>query len=350
MNFVLSDLADLVDGKVSGRADLPIHDAAIIRDAVQGDITLADNPKLEAALSISKASAVVVPPDFQPTGLPTITVTNVHESFAKIVSALRPPCEHRATGVSTAAHVSPSAELATNVVIHPGAVIGDGVRIGADTVIHSGVTVMAGSSIGKETVIFPNVVLYEQTVVGDRVLIHAGAVIGAYGFGYDTRDGRHQRRAQLGFVVIEDDVEIGASSTVDRGTFSATRIGAGTKIDNLVMIGHNCRIGRHNLLVSFVAIAGSCTTGDYLVMGGQAGLRDHIEVGHKVMIGAQSGVMRDIPDGEVHVGTPATPEREQMLMLAAVAKLPELRKQFKALQKQVREIEVRLASSRPEAA
>ena len=350
MDFVLSDLADLVDGQVSGRGDLPIRGAAIIRDAVQGDITLVDDPKLEAALSSSKASAVLVPPHFQPTGLPSVTVANVHESFAKIVSALRPPCQHRATGVSTAAHVSPSAELASNVVVYPGVVVGAGVRIGADTVIHSGVQLMAGSSIGKETVIFPNVVLYEQTVVGDRVLIHAGAVIGAYGFGYDMRDGQHRRRSQLGFVVVEDDVEIGAASTVDRGTYGATTIGAGTKIDNQVMIGHNCRIGRHNLLVAQVGIAGSCTTGDYVVMGGQGGLLDHIEIGHKVMIGAKSGVMRDIPDGAAYLGTPATPEREQMIKQAAWTKLPELRKQFKALQKQVRGIEDRLSSSGREAA
>lgn len=346
MNFVLSDLANLVGGQVSGCGDVPIRGAAIIRDAGEGDITLADSPRQAEALAASKASAVLVPPDFQPAGRPLLTVDNVHESFAKIISALRPPCEHRAVGVSAAAHVSPSAKLEPNVVVHPGAVIGDDVRIGTGTVVHSGVQIMAGSSIGKETVLFPNVVLYENTVVGDRVLIHAGAVIGAYGFGYHLVDGQHQLSAQLGNVVIEDDVEIGACSAIDRGTYGPTTIGAGTKIDDLVMIGHNCRIGRHNLLCSQVGIAGSCTTGDYVVMGGQVGLRDHLEIGHKVMIGAGSGVMRNIPDGEVHVGYPATPEREQMLKQAAWAKLPELRKQFKTLQKQVQEFIEQLGAER----
>lgn len=350
MDFVLSDLANMVGGQVSGNGDVPISGAAIIRDAGQGDITLADSPRLADELASSKASAVLVPPNFQPGGLPSVTVANVHESFAKIVSALRPQCQLRITGVSAAAHVSPTAEIGPNVVVYPGVVIGEGVRIGADTVIHSGVQIMAGSSIGQETVIFPNVVLYENTVVGDRVLIHAGAVIGAYGFGYEMQDGQYRRGAQLGYVVIEDDVEIGASSAIDRGTYGATTIGSGTKIDDLVMIGHNCRIGRHNLLCSQVGIAGSCTTGDYVVMGGQVGLRDHIDIGHRVLIGAKAGVMRSIPDGEVHLGTPSTPEREQMIKQAALAKLPEMRRHFKALQRQVQELEGRLAASERDAA
>ena len=350
MDFVLSDLADLVGGQVNGNGDIPIHDAAIIRDAGHGDITLADNARLESALSASKASAVVVPPGFQPTGLPSVTVANVHESFAKIVSALRPLSQHRASGVSIAAHVSPSAELGPNVVVQPGAMIGDGVLIGADTVIHSGVQVMAGTSIGKETTIFPNAVIYENTVIGKRVLIHACAVIGAYGFGYVVVNGRHQRCAQLGYVLIEDDVEIGASTTIDRGTYGATTIGSGTKIDNLVQIGHNCRIGRHNLLCAQVAIAGSCSTGEYVVMGGQSGLRDHIDVGNQVSIGAQSGVMRSIPDGESHVGSPASPAREYMNKVAAWGKLPELRKKFKALRIQVQAIEDQLKGAERDAA
>jgi UDP-3-O-[3-hydroxymyristoyl] glucosamine N-acyltransferase len=350
MDFVLSDLADLVGGQVNGSGDVPIHDAAIIRDAGHGDITLADSAKLESALSVSKASAVVVPPGFQPAGLPSVTVDNVHESFAKIVSALRPLSQHRASGVSITAYVSASAELGPHVVVHPGAVIGDGVRIGADTVIHSGVQVMAGTSIGKESIIFPNAVIYVNTVIGERVLIHANAVIGAYGFGYGMVDGQHQRCAQLGYVVIEDDVEIGASTAIDRGTYGPTTIGSGTKIDNLVQIGHNCRIGHHNLLCAQVAIAGSCTTGDFVVMGGQSGLRDHIDVGNQVGIGAQSGVMRTIPDGESHVGSPAAPVREYMKNLAAWGKLPDLRKQFKALQKQVQAIEDQLTGAERDAA
>ncbi len=343
MKFTLGDLAKLVDGQLEGPGEISIEGATIIRDAGPGDITLADNPKLAESLASSEASAVLVPAGFRPAGIPSLTVEDVHASFAKIISALRPHRSVKAVGVSAAAHVSRSAELGANVVVHPGAVIGDGVRIGTGCEIHSGVQVMAGCTLGAGVTLFPKVVLYEHTVVGDRVLIHAGAVLGAYGFGYEMQEGKHQVCAQLGHVVIEDDVEIGANTTIDRGTYGATTIGQGTKIDNQVMIGHNCRIGRHNLLCSQVGIAGSCTTGDYVVMGGQVGLRDHIDIGHRVLIGAKSGVMRSIPDGEVHLGMPATPEREQMVKQAAWAKLPEMRRQFKILQRQVQELGEQLA-------
>jgi len=179
-------------------------------------------------------------------------------------------------------------------------------------------------------------------VIGNRVTIHAGVVLGAYGFGYETVDGQHRLSAQLGYVVVGDDVEIGAGTTIDRGTYGPTSIGEGTKIDNLVMIGHNCRIGRHNLLCSQVGIAGSATTGDYVVMAGQVGLRDHIDVGDRAVLGAKCGVMNHVPADSVYFGYPATADREQLLKQAALSKLPEMRKQFKALQKQVAEMAEKL--------
>ena len=190
--------------------------------------------------------------------------------------------------------------------------------------------------------IYPNVVLYENTVIGNRAIIHAGAVLGAYGFGYEQVDGRHKLSAQLGYVEIGDDVEIGAGTTIDRGTYGPTTIGEGTKIDNQVMIGHNCRIGRHNLLCSQVGIAGSVTTGDYVVMAGQVGLRDHIDIGNRAVLGAKCGVMNNVPADSVYFGYPATADREQLVKQAALSKLPEMRKQFKALQKQVAELAERL--------
>ena len=162
---------------------------------------------------------------------------------------------------------------------------------------------------------------------------------------YETVDGRHRRSAQLGYVEIGDDVEIGACTTIDRGTYGATSIGEGTKIDNLVMIAHNCAIGRHNLICSQVGIAGSCTTGDYVVMAGQVGLRDHIAVGHRAVLGAKAGVRTDIPEGAVYVGIPATPEREQALKQVAWAKLPEMRKEFLALQKQLADLVAKLENA-----
>ena len=177
---------------------------------------------------------------------------------------------------------------------------------------------MAGCRIGRGATIFPNAVLYENTVVGPRCVIHAGAVLGAYGFGYETVDGRHTLSAQLGNVVLGADVEIGAGTTIDRGTYGPTVIGEGTKIDDQVMIAHNCRIGRHNMLCSQVGIAGSTSTGDYVVMAGQVGVRDHVHIGERAVLGAMAGVINDVPDGARMIGIPATPEREQKLKQAAL--------------------------------
>ena len=335
MDLVLGDIANLVGGQLNGDAAIPISGAAIIRDADTGDITIADKPQLASELADCRAAAVLVPPDVTPDGVPFVTVGNVHASFAKIVQHFRPRTDSQPYGVSAAAHVSPTARLGREVVVYPTATIGDDVHVGDGAVIHPGVRILPGSQIGENVTLFPNVVLYESTVIGNRVIIHAGAVIGAYGFGYETVEGRHQISAQLGHVVIGDDVEIGAGTTIDRGTYGPTTIGEGTKIDNQVMIAHNCKIGRHNLLCSQVGIAGSSTTGDYVVMAGQVGLRDHINIGDRSILGAKCGVMNNVPPDSVYFGIPATQDREQLQKQAALSKLPAMRKQFKALQKQV---------------
>ncbi|MEX0818205.1 MAG: UDP-3-O-(3-hydroxymyristoyl)glucosamine N-acyltransferase [Pirellulaceae bacterium] len=336
MDLALGDIANLVGGQLNGDAGIPISGAAIIRDATAGDITLADKPQLANQLADCLAAAVLVPPEVAaPEGVPFVTVSNVHASFAKIVQHFRPNVCSQPYGVSAAAHVSPTAQLGRNVIVYPTATIGDDVHVGDGTIIHPGVHILPGSRIGNDVTLFPNVVLYENTLVGNRVVIHAGSVIGAYGFGYETVDGQHKLSAQLGYVIVGDDVEIGAATTIDRGTYGPTSIGEGTKIDNQVMIAHNCRIGRHNLLCSQVGIAGSSTTGDYVVMAGQVGLRDHINIGDRAILGAKAGVMNSVPADSAYFGIPATADREQLQKQAALSKLPEMRKQFKALQKQV---------------
>jgi UDP-3-O-[3-hydroxymyristoyl] glucosamine N-acyltransferase len=341
VNTPLGEIAALVGGHLHGDSGLPITGAAILRDAIEGDITLADRNHA-GQLNHCRAAAVLVPPDFLPHGKPFVTVTDVHASFAKIVEHFRPHCQHLRSGISVTAHVGKTAQVGHNVVIHPGAYVGEDVIVGAGTVIHPGVRVLDGCRIGENVTLYPNVVLYENTVIGKNVVIHAGAVIGAHGFGYHTIHGRHERGAQLGNVEIGDDVDIGANTTIDRGTYGPTSIGAGTKIDNLVMIAHNCRIGRHNLICSQVGIAGSCTTEDYVVLAGQVGLRDHVHIGAGVMLGAKAGVMHDITKPGAWLGSPAKPEREQMVEFVAVSKLPALRKEFIALRKQVVELTAKL--------
>ncbi|MCA9209554.1 MAG: UDP-3-O-(3-hydroxymyristoyl)glucosamine N-acyltransferase, partial [Planctomycetales bacterium] len=295
MTVTLGELAALVGGELRGDAGIPISGAATLRECQLGEITLAADERLARELDPARVSAVLVPEGIACAAVPSIVVPNVHQAFSTIVAHFRPVRDQRGCGVSPAASVSPSAKLGPDVVIHPMATIGDDVVIGARTIIYPGVHVLAGSTIGEDVSIFPNAVLYENTKVGDRSVIHAGAVLGAFGFGYETVQGRHVRGAQLGYVEIGADVEIGAGTTIDRAKIGETLINSGTRIDNQVMIGHNCQIGRHNILISQVGFAGSVSTGDYVVCAGQAGIADHVHLGTGAIIGAKAGVHRDMP-------------------------------------------------------
>ena len=338
MPITLGDLARLVGGALWGDASLELTGAATLGLARAGELTLADCPDRDRELAASPAAAVIASPDVECSGKPAIIVKDVHTAFAAAVSHFRPPRPRTRMGVSPLAIISPTANIANDVDVHPGVTIGDHSDIGAGTTIHAGVHIMPDCVIGSGVTIFPNVVLYENTRIGDRAILHAGAVIGAYGFGYRTADGRHQLSAQLGHVEIGKDVEIGAATTIDRGTYGPTVIGEGTKIDNLVMIAHNCRIGRHNLICSQVGVAGSSTTGDFVVMAGQVGVRDHVHIGERAILGSKAGVTNDVPAGAEMLGAPATSVRQAKLQMAAVAKLPEMRRQFRALQRQFEEL------------
>lgn len=337
MPTTLAELAQLVGGQLQGDGATPITGAATLSTASLGDITLADHADRASELTRSSASAVITPRDLPHPGKPAILVDNVHGAFTLAVKHFHPSRSATRIGVSDRAVVSPSARLADDVDVHPMATIGDDVVIGRRSTVHPGVQIAAGCVIGNDVTLFPNVVLYENTRLGDRVIVHGGAVLGAHGFGYRLEEGRHVLSSQLGHVEVGDDVEIGAGTTVDRGTYGATVIGEGTKIDNLVMVAHNCRLGRHNLICSQVGIAGSATTGDYVVMAGQAGVRDHVHVGAGAVVYSKSGVSSDVPDGVHMLGQPATPIRKQKVQMAAVSKLPEMRRQFRALQRQLKE-------------
>ena len=340
----LAQLAELVGGTASGDNNLEISGAEIIRDAQAGQITFATKPEFAEQLALSNASAVVVPPNFQPENIPYISVENVNEAFHKMVRFLYPNrifdlAEKPSQPCDSFSHLPASCEIAEEVTIAKSASIGEHVTIGKGTVIHAGVTVMAGTVIGENVTIFPNCVLYENTIVEDRCILHAGVVLGAYGFGYDSSGGTHQLSSQIGYVHLERDVEVGASSCIDRGTFGATMIGEGTKLDNLVQIGHNCRIGKHNLICSQVGIAGSCSTEDYVVMGGQVGVADHVHLVEKVMIAAQSGIMADVTEAGAYMGSPIKPIKEHFTIVSSTYKLPAMRKEFRNLRKQLDDLE-----------
>ena len=347
MAVALAELARLVEGSLVGPQDLPISGAATLACARPGEITLADNAKFAPLLARSQAAAVIVGPGFEPEGVPYIVAGDVHAAFARIVQHFRPSRITRPIGISPAAQIASSAKLAEGVQIHPLSTIGEGVEIGPRSILHAGVRLMDGCRLGSDVTIFPNAVLYENTLVGDRAIIHAAAVLGAYGFGYSLVGGKHKLCHQLGYVEIADDVEIGAGTTIDRGTYGPTIVGAGTKIDDQVMIGHNCRIGRHNLICSQVGIAGSTSTGDYVVVAGQVGIRDHVHIGDGAMLGAQAGIMNEVPPGRRVVGSPAIDERDQYHVWASMYKLPAMRKRMHELERQVQELSQRLAALTP---
>lgn len=346
MSITLGELAVLVGGRLAGDGGLPLAGAATLETASAADVTLVDKAERLHLLAKSRAGAAIVPEGTGPLDRPSIEVADVHAAFTAAILHFHPPRQRPRTGVSPQAAVDASARLAADVDIHAFATVGPDVEIGPGSTIHPGVHLMAGTRIGAGTEIFPNAVLYEHTRVGSRCLIHAGAVLGAYGFGYKPTADGYRISAQLGWVEIGDDVEIGAGTTIDRGTYGPTVIGAGTKLDNLVMIAHNCRLGRHNMICSQVGVAGSTTTGDWVVMAGQVGVRDHVHIGDKAVLGARSGVSNDVEPGRTVLGEPAIDLRDRKLQLATMSKLPEMRKDLKDLVNRVTALEQKDATSR----
>jgi len=276
-----------------------------------------------------------------------ILVEDPKDAFVKVVARLAPRRTRAEIGTSPQAFVAATAQIGVHTNIHPGAYVGHDAIIGEHCDIQPGAVVSRGCRLGDHVVLHPNAVLYEDIVVGSRVIIHSNAAIGADGFGYRTVDGKHERIPHFGTVRIEDDVEIGACTTIDRALVDETVIGQGTKLDNLVMIGHNCEIGRHNLFVSQVGLAGSVTTGDYVVCAGQVGVADHVHLGSRSVLGAKAGVHKDVPVGQRQIGVPAIPEADCRRVVMAQHKLPEMRKQLRALEQQVAELSARLQQLTP---
>ncbi len=348
----LIELVALVEGTFSGSGESEILDAKAFRQAGSGDVTFLDDPaRLEEAESCA-AAALIVPLTgkrgetveiasemLAKIGVPVIQVRNVHTAFTEVVKRFRPPVARPGFGVHPQAILGERVTLGENVTIFPGAYVGNEVKIGAGTVIYPQCTVLEGTVIGEGCTLFPGVTVYERCVIGKYCTLHSGAVIGAYGFGYVSDAAGHKPAAQLGNVVLGDYVDVGANTTIDRGTYGPTTVGDGTKLDNLVMIGHNCQIGRHNLLCSQVGIAGSTSTGDFVVMGGQVGVRDHVHIATGVTLAAQAGVTNNITEPGVYLGAPAVPAQEMKRLVVAQRQLPDYWKTLKKLAKQALEEE-----------
>ena len=336
----LPTLAKRVHGELFSRSKNDvITGAAPLDDAMPGHITLLDSEKNLPRLHLSHASAFVTNQTFPDVAIPQIVVKDPHDAFTQICQLFRPQgVVTRKFGIDSLASVAISAQISGRSIVEAFVSVDEDCIVGEGTHLHRGVTVMHGCRIGNNCQVFPGVVLYPGTIVEDRVVLHSGCVIGSHGFGFKMGNGRHVPTAQIGWVHIESDVEIGANSCVDRGTYGATRIGEGTKMDNLVQIAHNCNIGKHNLICAQVGIAGSVTTGDHVVMAGQAGVRDHVKIGSRTMVGGQSGVSADTGEDQVLFGSPAIPFNEQAIALASLKRLPEIRKSVKHLARQVEQL------------
>jgi UDP-3-O-[3-hydroxymyristoyl] glucosamine N-acyltransferase len=342
VHSTVQQLADLVGGRIDRDAGAVIHAAGTLQEAGPDDISFVESERHLKFLDGCRARAIVVPEGLAGTrqdlglgaGPPAlIIVSDAIAAFCTIAQHLHGRVEEPCTGFDPRAVIHPEAQVGPEASVHAFAVVGAGSILGARCRIHSGVVIGKNCRLGDDVTLYPHVVLYDGVLIGNRVTIHANAVIGADGFGYRFHDGRHVKVPQLGHVEIGDDVEIGASATIDRGTFQATRIGAGTKIDNLVMIAHNCQIGRHNLFVSQVGVAGSSITGDYVVLAGQVGVADHVHIHDRAVVGARAGLFRDVPAGERMLGVPARPEREEKRILLSLEKLPELCRDMRNLKR-----------------
>jgi UDP-3-O-[3-hydroxymyristoyl] glucosamine N-acyltransferase len=337
----VQELAALVQARVHGDGSRLIGGGRPLDGAGAGDVTFIEADRYLRHLAACQASAVVLPAALVsaqpqllaslPSHLSILVVEDALAAFVTLVRHLRGDADEAPTGVDPRAAVHPSAILGPDVSVHPFAVIGEGTLLGARCRVHAGVVIGRRCRLGDDVTLYPHAVLYDGVIVGHRVIVHSHAVLGADGFGYRLHEGRHVKVPQFGCVEIGDDVEVGAGTTIDRGTFQPTRVGTGTKIDNLVMIGHNCQIGRHNMLVSQVGIAGSCTTGDYVVMAGQVGVADHLHIGDRAVIGARAGLHRDVPAGERILGAPGRPESEAKRILLSLDHLPDLRRDVKAI-------------------
>ncbi|MEM4367831.1 MAG: UDP-3-O-(3-hydroxymyristoyl)glucosamine N-acyltransferase [Candidatus Anstonellales archaeon] len=328
MNFKLKEIAELINGKIYGNENVVIKNINEIEKAQDGDICFLRDKKNINSLKNSKASAVVVSKKVEDISIPQIIVENVDLAFVEILNIFLKEKQKFYKGIHPTAIIGENVKLAKNISIGPYCVIEDNVEILENTKIIGLVYIGGNSKIGKNVIIYPNVTILSDTYIGNNVIIHSGTVIGSDGFGYLQIEKQHIKIPQIGNVVIEDDVEIGANVAIDRATISETRIAKGTKIDNLVHIAHNVKVSENVLILAQVGIAGSSKIGKNTILAGQTGVIDHIEVGDNVVAAPRTGIIKDVESNKIVWGTPPIPFEEQKKIAIASRKLPKLLKDF----------------------
>lgn len=337
----LKEISEYLKGELHGPGDVEINSIAGIREAAQGSLTFLANKKYKDYRTNTDASAIIITRnEAEGVKIPYIIVEDPYYAFTLVMRIIYTETHPKyEVGISDLAYISKSARLSSNISILPFAYIGKGAQIG------EGVTIGVGDYIGENveisagTFIYPNVTVIKDTKIGRNVIIHSGSVIGADGFGFARHNGKNIKIPQVGKIIIEDDVEIGANVCIDRATLGVTHIGAGTKIDDLVMIAHNVEIGEQSLIVAQVGISGSTKVGRRVTLAGQAGIAGHLLIADDAVVAAQSGVSKSIPPKSFYAGHPARPYKDEMKIKAHLEKLPELVKKVKELEARIREIE-----------
>jgi UDP-3-O-[3-hydroxymyristoyl] glucosamine N-acyltransferase len=343
MSRTVNEIAKHIHGKVFGNGDIEIKSLSGIKEAQPGDITFVANSKYFPLVEKTKASAIICPEHFTAEGHTLIQTGNPSLSFAKVVPLFMEEPPPPARGIHPTAIIGPDVVLGNDVSVGPYTVIEREAHIGARTVIGSQCFIGYRASVGQDSLIYPNVSIRERVAIGSRVIVHCGTVIGSDGFGFVNIEGRHEKIPQVGTVEVCDDVEIGANVTIDRARFDKTVIGAGTKIDNLVQIAHNVRIGEHCLIVAQVGISGSDIIEDRVVLAGQAGLAGHLTVGEGAIVAAQAGVVSSIPPHTMVSGYPAKPHQTAKRINAHIQRLPVYVKKLSELQKQIDALQTQMS-------
>ena len=337
-SFLKGTLIGTQDAVVTGAAGLTDAKASVV-SFVHGDAALQDASSSQAGVLLTSRHF----PDLKRTQIvvahPALAMTQIASEF--FISKLAD------VGISNLAHLGKNVRLSAGVSVWAFVTLDDGVAVGRGTRLYPGVFVGQGSVIGENCLLYPNVTVREGVTIGNRVIIHPGTVIGSDGFGFLQHEGRHHKIPQIGTVVIEDDVELGANVTVDRATFGRTIIRRGTKVDNLVQIAHNVEIGEDNIIVAQVGIAGSSSTGHHVMIGGQAGISDHIRVGAQAMVAARAGITHDVADREIVAGFPALPHKAWLKSRVVLAKLPELREQVRDSEHRIAALEAKTTTAQP---
>jgi UDP-3-O-[3-hydroxymyristoyl] glucosamine N-acyltransferase len=342
--ITLAQIHEVVGGTIHGDSQTPISSLQSLAEADPTALSFVANEKMLKAATTLRVAALLVHRHFPDLAVPQIVVDNPMLAFARVAQTffVRPQAPR---GIAEYVMQGADVRIGTDPSIWPFVTLGDRVTIGNRVTLYPGVFIGSDSTIADDSVLYPNVVVREGCSLGARVIVHSGTVIGADGFGYVQHQGRHHKIPQLGGVVIEDDVELGANVTVDRATFGRTLVKQGTKVDNLVQIAHNVTVGEHCILVAQVGIAGSTTIGHHVMIGGQAGLSDHITIGDQVMIAAKAGVNRSIESNQVVGGIPAMPREKALRVQGAIFQLPELKELVRSLEQRVATLETGVRES-----